>query len=419
VNVLFVGTECAGFVKNLSAGLENLGIQTFRYKYFDPFSYTEVTKVDRKQNSLMSKIKARVPERFFRKAYNLLKLMIFVWKIDVFVYNFGHTVSDTRFELFFLKLAGKKLFFVFHGSEIRPIFLNGKEFENVDLTKIDFLQVRESFLQQVYKAKLAQKYATGIISWCSISQLFTQSFYSHENMGFPISPELPPTERIIGRGGILKVLHAPSSYFAKGTERIRTAIESLQDEGFPIEYQELHGVTNSQVIAELRDADLVIDQIYSDSPAGAFAGEAGMIGVCVLICGRTFDFYENNLMGIQVAPTYFVPTHSFENTLKELLLNPDERSKSANELHSFITSHWNLRVVAEKYLQIFSGGLEEEKISPGEIQEIFGGFCDENRLSGIVSEYFRLFPNDLNLVDPFYKRQIAISDLTRNPLHRF
>ena len=76
----------------------------------------------------------------------------------------------------------------------------------------------------------------------------------------------------------LRVLHAPSHPYVKGTYEIKRVISSLQDAGHPIKLILLNGLPNSKVLQELEKCDFVVDQIYSDGPLGGLGVEAAWFG---------------------------------------------------------------------------------------------------------------------------------------------
>ena len=52
-----------------------------------------------------------------------------------------------------------------------------------------------------------------------------------------------------------------------------------------VEYVELSGLSNSDVLTRLAEADLLIDQAYSDLPLSGVGMEAFVLGIPVLLSG--------------------------------------------------------------------------------------------------------------------------------------
>lgn len=78
-----------------------------------------------------------------------------------------------------------------------------------------------------------------------------------------------------------RVVHAPSNPYLKGTELVREAVAQLRKEGLSFEYIELQGVSNSQVLAELQHAQIVLNEFFAFVP-GLFGVEA-LANTCALL----------------------------------------------------------------------------------------------------------------------------------------
>lgn len=88
------------------------------------------------------------------------------------------------------------------------------------------------------------------------------------------APPLPP-----GDGPV--VLHAPSDAAIKGTREIVAALEAVAARR-PLRPRLVRGVPRAEVLAEVARADIVVDQLNSDTP-GVFALEAMALGVPVML----------------------------------------------------------------------------------------------------------------------------------------
>ena len=86
-----------------------------------------------------------------------------------------------------------------------------------------------------------------------------------------------------------RILHAPSNPNFKGTEEIRNTIKCLKNENIDFEYIEITNASNEKVLAELKACDLVIDQLYSDTPMATLAAEAAYCGKPTIVGGYGFE----------------------------------------------------------------------------------------------------------------------------------
>lgn len=111
-----------------------------------------------------------------------------------------------------------------------------------------------------------------------VIDLFPTVYVVPTPLELPLAPrvDLPALE---GDGPI--VLHAPSNAPIKGTEEILAVLEGVAARR-PLRVRAVSGVPHEQVVAEIARADLVVDQLNSESP-GIFALEAMALGRPVLL----------------------------------------------------------------------------------------------------------------------------------------
>jgi glycosyltransferase involved in cell wall biosynthesis len=102
-----------------------------------------------------------------------------------------------------------------------------------------------------------------------VVDLFATVYVVPTPLGLPLKPVVDPP-RLDGDGPV--VLHAPSHAPIKGTREILAALHGVAARR-PLRVRTVSGVPREQVVAELARADLVVDQLNSESP-GIFALEA-------------------------------------------------------------------------------------------------------------------------------------------------
>ena len=83
------------------------------------------------------------------------------------------------------------------------------------------------------------------------------------------------------------IIHAPSNPVIKGTNIIITALNELKEEGIKFKFILLKDTDNRIVLQNLSNADIAVDQLYSEGPA-TFAIEAMAAG-CAVLCGNRSD----------------------------------------------------------------------------------------------------------------------------------
>jgi hypothetical protein len=153
-------------------------------------------------------------------------------------------------------------------------------------------------------------------------------------------------------GAQVRIIHSPSQLSVKGTAQIKAAVERLQRRGFNLEFVMLQGMANAEVLAALRRCDLVVDQLYSDTPMAGLATEAAILGKPVLVAGYLARDMPGALGGAPVPPTRFVTPERFEEALEELVSSDSMRTSLATAAFQFVQSEWSCQQVAGRLLRI-------------------------------------------------------------------
>ena len=178
--------------------------------------------------------------------------------------NFKEKFSD----LAFLKSLDAKIVFNFRGSEIR----NLRVFDQVN--KFSYTSENPRNLQYKYS-----EYAQNIIKE-NIQKYSDLILVPDDELKFYV-PEAKVLQRSVTykfdsayrTNKILRFLHAPTNQNIKGSDHIDNAFEKLRNEGFNFEYIKMVDVKHSEILEEIKKADVVIDQLRIGS-YGVFSVEA-------------------------------------------------------------------------------------------------------------------------------------------------
>jgi glycosyltransferase involved in cell wall biosynthesis len=139
------------------------------------------------------------------------------------------------------------------------------------------------------------------------------------------------------------VVHAPSHLAVKGTSFVRAAVDALKDRGRAFDYVELTGRTNAEVLAEVRAADIVVDQLCLGTH-GILAAEAMAMGKPV-ICRISDDqrtHYPADLPIVSADP------NSFTEVLEDLLSDPGRRRTLGQAGRTYAVREHDVEVVAAR-----------------------------------------------------------------------
>ena len=308
------------------------------------------------------------------------RLVVIAWislTADAVVFKSGQSLSASGIDIKLYKACGVRVIFIFHGSDSRPPYLNA------------FYARRPVELLQNWTVGTEKAVArlAGMADYV-IDNPAGAHFHKDERcvlyqvLGNPIDDERIATSSGAPSGAApesnkrgLRVLHAPSLAELKGSDLIRACIERLRNEGYPIDYVELSGVSNSAVIAEIRKADLVIDEMYSDIHGATLAMEATACGCPVVVGGYCFDQLEKIVPKEFIPPTITCrPEHLFE-TVKSLIDEPERLKDYRRRALEFYARVGSARETAKRLLVLIEGKAPKEWFFN----------VQENRLVGVVA----------------------------------
>jgi hypothetical protein len=377
--VLLVGIDTAGFLSGLEAGLRGIGYEVTRCGPIHEFGYSKnespVLKIWRKYFSL----------GFARKKFR---------SFDIVVYNHGESITGKPREFRLMRMLGKKLVFVFHGSDVRPAYLNGAIWQRGG---VGLGAIRKLVKYQKRIVRDAEKFADLIVCWSGITHFFSRRVVLHEHIGFPLSSwaelrgvvEKPNSSDT--KAGVVRVLHSPSSTAAKGTVDIESVISSLQSDGLPISYERLSGVSNSDVLEKLTNVDFVVDQLYADTAGGVFAAESSLLGKAVVV-GVIDKNWLSGFLGASTPPTCLIDPIDLKQEVRKLFTDVEYRSDRATAAKAHFEHLWNPENVARNYVSLLhSKESANSGVNPHKIHQARGGYATVAQISKKVTDYTRRF----------------------------
>jgi hypothetical protein len=212
-----------------------------------------------------------------------------------FIFAFGHSLWPFNLDLPLLRLFKKTtIMHLGHGSEARPPYLGGQLHLDAWTREGSRKLARESKRRR-RTVQMSERYSSVTIgSPFSTHYFATKPFINAFQIGIPQTlGSCPQVNRMIKtERQEFKVLHAPSKPEVKGTSRIISAIEELKSEGLNISLVLLSGVTNHVVRKTICEVDLVVDQVYSDTPLPGLATEAASQGRATIVAGYGLEDLE-------------------------------------------------------------------------------------------------------------------------------
>ena len=375
--VLLAGVDTAGFLTGLELGLRAIGYEVTRCGPIHEFGYSR---------SVAPSLQIE------RKRFGLGFTRETIASFDIVLYNHGESISGKPREFKLMRKLGKKLVFVFHGSDIRPAYLNGAIWQRGG---VGLGAIRKLVKYQKKIVRDAERFADLIVCWSGITHFFSKPVVLHEHVGFPLSSwtqltgeKVPPAAKTT-KG--VQVLHSPSSTVAKGTVEIESVISSLQSSGLQVNYERLSGVSNSAVIAKIKQVDFVVDQLYADTAGGVFAAESSLLGKAVVV-GAIDKNWLIEFLGDSTPPTCLIHPFELEQELRKLSTDVDYRLVKAAAAKSYFEKLWRPETVARNYISALYGSeLTQSRVDPKSIHQARGGYATIEQIAGKVSDYTKRF----------------------------
>lgn len=365
---VFIGlTDVAGYYGNLATGFEELGIRTtFVDLSGNPYGYKPVAGSPptwiRTIESLLELIRGRqgiglTPRKvLWAAARMILKVPVGFWAIvrcDAFIFGF-RTHFFGHFELPLLRALGKRSVFIFNGSDARPPYLNGQIVPATGPISGRSLVIRTKRMKRALRR--IERWADAIIAHPPAAQLFERPYVPWLEIGIPyVASEAPAPPQ--SDGAHVTAVHAPTNPTAKGTSVIRAAIRELQRRGVSIEYVEVAGKSNEEVLERLRESDFLIDQTYSDTPMAGLATEAAALGRPTVVAGHELNEVRQHTRPDMWPPSFICRPGDLVEVIGEVATNSEMLLEMGRVACEFVSTKWSPPEVATRILDTLSGNM--------------------------------------------------------------
>lgn len=378
---IFLGAqEISGMMERLNNAFHDMGIESDFYcipEYAFDLGKKDVP-VLRKFRIHTKKKKYAVGERAkawwsFLQMWDILRVFVYaLFRYDCFIYIYGNGIffhnrylrKIEEVEFFILKLFRKKMVMWLCGSDSRPLYCDGANYYS-DIEKI-YSITRE----KAAKIKMLEKYMD-LIDYSPSSHFHTKPYLIFNCIGIPV--DIKEKVRIDKKNvDKVRILHAPSDQKAKGTVIVRNIVKEMQEEGYDFEYMEVSGLPHRVVLEKMAMSDIVVDQVYSDTPMAGFATEAAINGVPVVVGGYYAEVYKKVLPD-PIAPTVYCNPEELKEKIIYLIEHEEERIRIGEKERAYVEGHCLAETVANKFLRIFDHSYPKEWImNPSDNDYIWG-----------------------------------------------
>jgi hypothetical protein len=144
------------------------------------------------------------------------------------------------------------------------------------------------------------------------------------------------------------------------------------------------------VLAELQHCDLVVDQLYSDTPMAGLAVEAAFFGKPSLVGGYGLNNLEELLPPAWCPPTFTCHPHDLEATLERLLMQPDLLRRVGAQARDFVANRWRSILVAKRYLRLIQRNVPSDWwFDPAQLRYLHGCGLPESQIIQSVAAILR------------------------------
>lgn len=333
IKVLHLPVSTGGQAWNLSRAERALGIESknlvFRSTSF-LYEYDENLKID------------RFPF-IFRPLMQLMFFFKYIRSYNIFHFYSAASFLPLNLDLPIIKLFKKKVFVTFQGSDIRRSKISTEYKSKLYKRTFRYLNPKLDIIKKI-RVLMFEKFSNKSfvlnpdLLLCSKKSLFLPYVYPTASVEY---------KKGFSENNKLRVVHAPTNRKIKGTPVILEVIKNLKNKGYPIEFTLLEGLPHNEVAKQVKNADVIIDQLYVGW-YGVFAVEMMARGIPV-ICyidkevASILPFY-NDIPIITTGP------ESLSDTIIELINNKNQLQRISKKSLSYVKNIHNDKKIAQEMI---------------------------------------------------------------------
>jgi len=414
---VFIGlTEVAGIFGNLEAGLRELGIDArfldeshHAFEYQRPGLFAKVARASRTtlKRSEVSRTRSGanlwwVGSLPIRGVKALLRCALFlraILRYDAFIFGGGDSLLPRNADLPLLRRLGKRVVWVFTGSDHRPAYLDGPTVRAVGSTDVHRLALEAERVKA--RVERAERYAHWIVALPPSAQFHSRPFINILRLGIPFSaPESSEQHPDPFRGPGVRVLHAPSDPISKGSAIIRACIDELRSAGHVIDYVEISGRPHDEVLGALQACDFLIDQVYSDTPMAVLATEAAFFGKPTVVAGYYADQLIEDVPPEWIPPSAFVIPGQLHMAVERMVTDPTYRKQLGDAARRYVRERWARSAVAARFVRVLFDDVPSDWVVDAKsVRYMLGSGLSEERVREAVRSVIDAYGEGGLLVD--------------------
>jgi hypothetical protein len=397
--ILVLPVEIAGYAARLQAGLREIGWDADVLDLSgDPYGYRAEPPSDPVLRALASAFRwsgrrgvvakalvtaATIPLRVAAASRS-------VRRYDALVFLYGRSLLS-GLDLRWARARGVRTVVVYLGSDSRPPYLSGFHL-NVE-HEVRWRRLRRATRKVARRVRAMERLADTVVCSPTSGQFLSQPFVSVLAIGMPVdlpAPDHAPDPRL--PGAPLRILHAPSRRRQKGSDEIEAAVGRLVAGGTPVDLDSLTGVPNAVIRSRVAAADLVVDELYSDTVMGGLGVEAAAAGVPTLVFGCAGEFLRPYVEQLGLPHEQYADPGQLDVALTRAATDAEWRERVGRATEAYVRSACSPAQVANRLDTLLGGEVPAAWwVRPGEVDYVLGfGMPRDVAVAGIT-EYVRRY----------------------------
>ena len=269
-------------------------------------------------------------------------------RFDILHFHFARSLFPNHWggmppfwDLPIYRILGKRVFFTFHGSDVRIRRIH----EQINPRSYYATSDIEADDDRTEKAiEVIRTYADRMFV-VSLDYLpfVPEAEFLPRVIDLSLWPPQPPAQRERPL-----VLHVPSRRGTKGTESVIEGMRRLQEEGVAVDFRLLEGVPHEEARAAIREADIVVDNLIT--------GDYETVSLEAMAAARVAvaDIQRAVAAALPEAPVFRAETADFVERMRALIGDVELRRSLAARGRPYVERLHDAPVIAERLLGFYS-----------------------------------------------------------------
>lgn len=358
---IFIGLEdIASTIENFTFGFKSLGFDV--YSVVNNQASICVSPCDLVLRDhlppLSSRMTMQQKQEYIQKRMDLVKKVFekAIQECDIFLFLWSSFFPDYS-DLPILKSLGKKIIFVFVGSDCRWRTAYNQEMLQYGLNILPpgFNDGDQQLKDITLRLIMAEKYADALFNTPSQAGLTLRPYYNY--LQYPLNAKKYESNNL--QNEIPVILHAPSDRFKKGSDMIENIFLQLQKDGLKFTPRVVQGVPHNEAINIYKEVDILAGQLGTVT-GGKQERELMACGKVVVSGIKSGDYPQllppdcPNVSGHSLKDMYMA--------LKMLIPNISLREKIASYGPKYVRMYHDPATACAKYIDAVSGTTQPDFI---------------------------------------------------------